>query len=183
MSNCELMKSANKIMQINGCPWILTLICLIVLINVRSRIGRGESWVWGILTLISLDLICYAGWYWQYEVPLQKGILAIQLALVPFALIVLIRRWRAFRVTILTIVALLSATAISIIVVYLRSQYLPNETDWAIDPPFYFERLVYSNFHYPQESGLALVFICFLIVSCFLRAVLPRKKQISSDSL
>jgi hypothetical protein len=79
---------------------------------------------------------------------------------------------RFFQITLREIVALMMALALSVVAVYLRSTYFPsNQVDWAIDPPFYFERLVYSNFHWPQENSLALVLLCYLPLGLAARAM------------
>ena len=169
--------------------WTLTverfgasLIVLAVLARIHHEIHRGQTWAWEFSTIIVLNVICFAGWYWPYEYLIPKIILGIQLALVPLFLFVLIRRRIIFQVTIQTSVRLLLVIVISIAFVYLRSEYFAKmEVDWAIDPPFYFERLVYSNFHWPQENSLALMFLVSLIVRYFFQIVTRRNIEIGSS--
>jgi hypothetical protein len=158
-----------------------SLIVLAVLAKVHRGIHRGQTWAWEFSTIIALNILCFAGWYWRYEDLIPKIFLSIQLSLLPIFLFVLLRRRIVFQVTMLSTVKLLLAIVISIAVVYLRSQYFAtNQINWAIDPPFYFERLVYSNFHWPQEISLALMFMATLIVNYFYRAVTRRNIEISS---
>ena len=159
-----------------------SLIVLAVLSRIHREIHHGQTYAWEFLTIIVLNVICFAGWYWPYEDLIPKIILGIQLALVPISLFVLLRRQTVFHVTMQTFGRLLFVIVIFIAVVYLRSEYfVTNEVNWAIDPPFYFERLVYSNFHWPQENSLALMFLASLIVRYFFRVVTRRNIEIGSS--
>jgi hypothetical protein len=161
-----------------------SLIVLAVLAKVRYGICRGRTWAWGFSIIIALNVLCFAGWYWRYEDQIPKIILGVQLALVPMFLFVLIRKRIAFQVTMRPAIELPLAIVISIAVVYLRSEYFAtNQVNWAIDPPYYFERLVYSNFHWPQENSLALMFLATLIVRYLSGAVTRRHVETSSSYL
>ncbi len=158
-----------------------SLIVMVVLAKVHRGIHRGHTWAWEFSTIIALNVLCFAIWHWRYEDPIPKIILGTQLVLLPVFLFVLLRKRIVFKVTMQSTVKSILAIVLSIAVIYLRSEYYAtNQINWAIDPPFYFKRLVYSNFHWPHENSLALMFVAALMVNYFWQAVTRRDIAISS---
>jgi hypothetical protein len=151
---------------------LASAICVAVAAKCFRKINQCLSWTYVSVGLIALDVLAYTFWFWTHEDEWAKVILSGQLALVPAILIVWGKAIRRLQIRAIDAGLAFCAVLISASFVMLRARYFPlNEVDWAIVPTFYFERLVYSNFHWPQENSLALLLMSYFGLAAFYRTL------------
>jgi hypothetical protein len=132
--------------------------------------ARIRHWAWGFAQLIAVGVACFTGWDWRYEPDLPKIFLTVQSALIALILVVIIRKRRAFSANEADLMIVAAAIMIRILVIFLQAKYFPtNQVQWAIDPPFYFRTLVYSNSQRPQENSLSLLIVSYLALGWLFR--------------
>ncbi len=140
-----------------------SVIVVTFLLSALRGIRHRSRWAWGLVLILAVDASCFAGWYWRYEEGFLKPLLALQLVMIPVVLATLVTARRIFGASGADIVLAGGSVILGTLVIFLRATYFPtNQIDWAINPPFYFELLVYSNFHWPQEQTLALLMVLYL---------------------
>ena len=158
--------------------WIFTLLsALIIEVALLRSLCKRESWVWIGTLLLLIDANIYMFWTQQFDSPVMVGIEIGLLLASPIGYLSLWNSRKAFAIRRIDFWQVPFALILAAVVIFISGFYFPRGTGWELLPPLWFRIPIDSQFSFPQERSLVLMWGCYAAVAAFVWLIAKARRR------